>query len=42
MSSNVTDISLDMMSDTKFYSDYSRWMDFIERFETWSESVKRE
>lgn len=41
MSSNVTDISLDMMSDTKFYSDYSRWMDFIERFETWSESVKR-
>lgn len=41
MLNNTTEISLDMMSETKFYSDYSRWMENEKRFETWSESVGR-
>ena len=41
MLNNATTISLDMMSDTKFYSDYSRWIESKARFETWEESVKR-
>lgn len=41
MLNTVTATSLDMMSDTKFYSDYSRWGDTLQRFETWSESVTR-
>lgn len=41
MLNKATAISLEMMSETKFYSDYSRWIDSAARFETWSESVKR-
>lgn len=30
-----------LMSETKFYGDYSRWVDSTETYETWSESVER-
>ena len=30
-----------LLSDTKFYESYSRWIDEKERYETWDESVER-
>lgn len=38
---NITNVNLDMMSDIKFYTDYSRWNTEAGRFETWSEAVSR-
>lgn len=40
----MTDISVvgrDMMSQSKFYMGYSRWMESEVRYETWEESVER-
>lgn len=31
----------DLMSDAKFYSDYSRWLEDEQRYETWNEAVSR-
>lgn len=34
-------IGKDMMSESKFYSGYSRWVESLGRYETWEESVSR-
>ncbi|MBG23753.1 MAG: hypothetical protein CMF22_10560 [Idiomarinaceae bacterium] len=38
---NVGVIGKEMMSESKFYTGYSRWIDEKNRYETWDESVKR-
>ena len=34
-------IGKQMLSESKFYMGYSRWVDVDNRYETWEESVKR-
>lgn len=41
MTNEVYAMSRQVMSDAKFYLDYSRWMDTENRYETWNDSVKR-
>lgn len=41
MSIPSNNAALKLMSDTKFYLDYSRWMEEEERYETWEDSCKR-
>lgn len=38
---NAGIIGKEMMSESKFYMGYSRWMDDKNRYETWEESVER-
>ena len=38
---NREEIGRQMLSQSKFYMGYSRWIDGENRYETWSESVKR-
>jgi ribonucleoside-triphosphate reductase len=37
----MTDIAKDMLSSSKFYMGYSRWIEGDNRYESWEESVKR-
>jgi ribonucleoside-triphosphate reductase len=34
-------IGKEMLSESKFYMGYSRWVDVDNRYETWDESVER-
>ena len=41
MQSNALPLGNQMLSESKFYSDYSRWLEAEQRYETWEESVGR-
>lgn len=38
---DIADAAKDMLSESKFYMGYSRWMEDVGRYETWDEAVTR-